>query len=138
MKRTFRLMLGLLAAATLAVGIPATASAATPIVTVDDGAYVRVVGNPAEGTIKFQYGWEQSTPASDAAGYWVGVYDVTNSHYLWNFDTGPISPTSSLMRNAHPTANLPPGDYKIVFFVRGGYEPTWNISEIEFPFTVTG
>ncbi len=40
---------------------------------------MRLLGNPADGTAKFQYGWEESTDASDAARYWVGLYDVTNS-----------------------------------------------------------
>jgi hypothetical protein len=40
-------------------------------------------------------------------------------------------------RNARPTAELPNGDYKVVFFVRGTYEPATNISVIELPFTVS-
>lgn len=112
------------------------ASAATPVVANDDGAFVRLVGNPADGTAKFQYGWLSSTPASAAAGYWIGLYDVTNSHYVWNFDTGPTSQPSALLRNAKPTPMLPDGDYKVVFFVRAGYEPATNIAEIELPFTV--
>ncbi len=115
----------------------ATAHAATPTVTTDDGAFVRMLGNPADGTVKFQFGWASSTVASDAAGYWVGVYDVTNSHYVWNSDTGPIDLPSQLKRNAHPTSELPDGDYKIVFFVRRTYtQPVTNLAEIEVPFSV--
>jgi len=111
--------------------------AAPPSVVQDDGAFVRMLGNPADGTAKFQFGWSASTPASDAAGYWIGIYDVTNSHYVWWMDTGPVDLPSALTRNAKPTPDLPNGEYKVVFFVRAGYEPTTNISEIELFFTVT-
>ena len=125
-------------AGTLAVNAPG-ASAGVPTVMTDDGAYVRLVGNPADGTAKFQYGWNGGSEASDAVGYWVGLYDVTNSHYEWSFDTGEMELPDALFKNAKPTAELPNGDYKVVFFVRGAYEPepATNISEIELPFTVS-
>lgn len=113
------------------------AEAAGPSVTTDDGAFVRMLGNPTEGTVKFQFGWGSSTVASDAAGYWVGVYDVTNSRYIWNMDTGPVDLPQQLKRNARPIAELPNGDYKVVFFVRETYsEPVTNLAEIEVPFAV--
>lgn len=124
------------AVAFIGLTLPAKTYAAQPRVAQDDGAYVRLLGNPADGTAKFQYGWWADTPASDAAGYWVGLYDVTNSHYEWSFDTGAIDLPEQFFRNALPTAYLPDGDYKVVFFVRGTYGPATNISEIEFPFTV--
>ena len=115
----------------------ATTHAATPAVTTDDGAFVRMLGNPADGTVKFQFGWADSTVASDAAGYWVGVYDVTNSQYVWSSDSGPMDLPSELKRNAHPTSELPDGEYKLVFFVRETYaEPVTNLAEIEVPFSV--
>ena len=125
------------AAGLLVVANPMVSQAAPPSVVQDDGAFVRMLGNPADGTAKFQFGWSDSTPASDAAGYWIGVYDVTNSHYVWWMDTGPVDLPSALTRNAKPTPELPNGEYKVVFFVRAGYEPTTNISEIELFFTVT-
>ena len=125
------------AAGLLVVANPMVSQAAPPSVVQDDGAFVRMLGNPADGTAKFQFGWSDSTPASDAAGYWIGVYDVTNSHYVWWMDTGPVDLPSALTRNAKPTPDLPNGEYKVVFFVRAGYEPTTNISEIELFFTVT-
>ena len=125
------------AAGLLVVANPMVSQAAPPTVVQDDGAFVRMLGNPADGTAKFQFGWSDSTPASDAAGYWIGVYDVTNSHYVWWMDTGPVDLPSALTRNAKPTPDLPNGEYKVVFFVRAGYEPTTNISEIELFFTVT-
>lgn len=116
---------------------PAITKAAMPVIEWDEGAYVRIVGEPADGTIKFQYGWASSTAASEAAGYWVGVYDVTNSEYLWAADTNEMELPDRLLRNAHPTTELPNGEYKVVFFVRESYEgPVTNIAEIELPFTV--
>lgn len=112
--------------------------AATPVVIEDDGAYVRLVGNPADGTAKFQFGWEASTPASAAAGYWIGIYDVTNSHYVWSYDTGPIDLPDQFMRNVKPTPDLHNSQYKVVLFVRASYsEPVTNLAEIDLPFSVT-
>lgn len=117
---------------------PNAAHAAQPQVTTNHGAFVRLVGNPADGTAKFQFGWAASTDASAAAGYWVGLYDVTHSTYVWNNgDTGPIDLPDALTRNAQPTADLSNGEYKVVFFVRGAYGPPTNIAELEVPFTVT-
>lgn len=134
-----RMMKGALAAATaasmLAIG-GSMVNAAPPIVETDDGAFVRLLGNPADGTAKFQFGWSEGTLASDAAGYWVGIYDVTNSHYVWATDTGPADLPDELTRNAKPTPDLPNGEYKVVYFVREAYEPTTNLSEIELFFTV--
>lgn len=126
------------AAAMLVVGGPAATSAATPNVARDHGAYVRILGNPADGTVKFQYGWAAKSDASDAAGFWLGVYDVTNSHYEWSFDTGAMDMPAALFMNAKPTTELPNGEYKVVFFVRATYvEPVTNLAEIELPFTVS-
>ena len=136
-QKFIRRALATVAVAGVAVATPSMISAATPQVATDDGAFVRLVGNPADGTAKFQFGWDESTPSSDAAGYWVGLYDVTNSHYEWSFDTGPMDLPEDFFRNARPTAELPNGEYKVVFFVRGTYEPTTNIAEIELPFTVS-
>ena len=116
---------------------PSVTHAARPVVETDHGAFVRIVGNPMDGTIKWQYGWADHTIASDAAGYWIGVYDVTHSHYVWATDTGVVSLPSVYRHNAHPTADLPDGDYKVVFFVRQTYdEPVTNLAELEVPFTV--
>lgn len=140
MRRITRSSVVAAAAAVAAASVtlsPTITSAARPVVAQDDGAYVRLVGNPTDGTVKFQFGWSADTVASDAAGYWIGVYDVTNSHYEWAFDTGPTDLPEEFFRNAPPTADLPNGNYKVVYFVRGTYEPTTNLSEIELPFTVS-
>ena len=52
------LVLGILA---VLVGSFSTVAASVPVVTEDNGAYVRVVGDPSEGTVKFQYGWNEGT-----------------------------------------------------------------------------
>ena len=83
MKRILKATLPVVAAAAMfSVVSPSMISAAPPVVVQDDGAYVRLVGNPSEGTAKFQFGWGASTPSSAAAGYWIGIYDVTNSTYV--------------------------------------------------------
>lgn len=128
-------------AASIALGVgmasPSVTHAAPPRIVTDDGAFVRITGNPMDGTIKFQYGWLHDTAASDAAGYWIGVYDITRSEYVWAVDTGARELPEQLFRNAHPTAELPDGDYKVVFFVRDTYQgPVTNIAEIEAPFSV--
>ena len=126
------------AAAAVFIGLtlPAKTYAAQPQVAQDDGAYVRLLGNPADGTAKFQFGWEEGTPAAGAAGYWIGLYDVTNSHYEWSYDTGPTDLPEDFFRNARPTSYLPNGEYKVNFFVRGAYGPPTNLAEIEFHFIV--
>lgn len=136
-KRLLRVTAATAVIGALSVAAPAATNAAVPTMIQDDGAYVRLLGNPADGTAKFQFGWSASTPASAAAGYWVGLYDVTNSHYEWSYDTGAVDLPDQLFRNARPTADLPNGEYKVVFFVRATYGPATNIAEIEFPFSVT-
>jgi hypothetical protein len=150
-KKTLMVVSALVMVLALVIGFASTALAAEPIVTSSNGAFVRLVGNPAEGTVKFQYGWDKDTPASAAAGYWVGVYDDSGAtpfpptcdvppcpvHYVWAFDTGPFAaPVPELFLNAHPTPKLPPGEYHIDFFVRSTYSPADNIVTITVPFTV--
>ena len=140
MKKNKRSLKSALLAITIAgVGIvsPSATQAAPPVVVTDDGAFVRLVGNPADGTAKFQFGWMKSTPSSEAAGYWIGLYDVTHSRYVWSFDTGAKDLPDQFFRNALPTPSLENGAYKVVFFVRETYSgPVSNIAEIELPFTV--
>ena len=135
-KHSLRRAVAAVVVAGISVGGPMVTKAATPNVGEDDGAYVRLIGNPADGTVKFQYGWADSTVASNAAGYWIGLYDVTNSHYEWVIETGPMDLPDQFFRNAKPTSELPNGEYKVNFFVRGSYSPVSNLAEIELPFTV--
>lgn len=137
MKRKRSVLLAGAAVVASVVGGVGVTNAAPPEVVRDEGAFVRLVGNPADGTAKFQYGWDEDTAASEAVGYWVGLYDVTNSHYEWVIAYEDVELPDEFFRNAKPTPDLPNGEYKVVFFVRGSYEPTTNISDIELPFMVT-
>ena len=123
----------------------------------DHGAYVRILGDPSFGTLKFQFGWTKQTAASDfAVGYWLGVYDITNSRYIWP-EEDPLDPEANPIdtgylgdlpvqwfRNSPPISELPIGQYKVNLFVRKAYDDkttefideTENVAEIELPFTV--
>lgn len=138
----------LVAVAGVGLASPAAATAAPPIEKVhstalgtDDGAFVRVVGDPSYGIVKFQYGWSVGTEAArEAVGYWVGVYDITRSTYVWVMatdDKGAMDLPDQFFRNARPTTELRAGEYKVNFFVRDSYgEPVTNVAEIELEFTV--
>jgi hypothetical protein len=135
---------------------PAMTNAAPPliqkdrgyvVIEKDQGAFVRITGDTSYGTIKFQFGWSADTDASDdAVGYWVGVYDVTRSGYVWSTDSGPFDTPEQLFRNAVPVEGLQNGEYKVVFFVRSEYndpstefiDETTNVAEIDgLEFTVS-
>ena len=124
---------------------------ASVVVRTNNGAFVRVTGDNTNGTVKFQYGWSSGSDVSDhGIGYWLGIYDVTNSRYVWpvapmKIDTGDIGPLpDQLFQNVAPIA-LPNSVYKVVFFVRDEYDDpsteyfdeTHNIAEIDgVPFTI--
>ena len=147
-KHTLRRTVAVAIIAGVGLASPAVTNAAPPLIQKDRGfvviekelgAFVRITGDTSYGTIKFQYGWSADTEASDeAVGYWVGVYDITRSVYVWVTDTGPIDTPEQLFRNAIPTEGLQNGDYKVNFFVRNDYgPPATNVSVIELPFTVS-
>ena len=137
MKRILMLFAAPVLALSVLGGTALSAQAAPPVVQSSNGAYVRLVGNPAKGTAMFQFGWSASTVSSDAVGYWVGIYNVTESHYEWVDTEAFTGPMPALAVDAHPT-KLTPDEYKIVFFVRGGLDPAWNLAEIDgVHFTVT-
>ena len=151
MKRRTSLLLAAAAMAASVVGGAAVTNAAPPQVATDAGAFVRLLGDPSTGDVKFQYGWNDEFAEQAPEGYWLGIYDVTNGHYVWAFDS--IDPesenfpawslhpsldlTQAMKRNAKPTIDLPNGKYQVNFFVRGSYEPVVNLAEIEFEFDVT-
>jgi hypothetical protein len=149
MKKTLSVILALVMALTLVIGPFSTASAAsTPAQTIfqvqrivqNHGAYVMLRGIPVSGAIKFDYGWtELNQFASPAVGYFLGLYNVTQSHYEWSFDQQFTMPVpngtigwKSLDLSFADTSTLSPGDYKIVFFVRGSYgPPVTNVASID-------
>ena len=130
----------------LVCSISLTALAATPTSTVvDHGAYVTLGKPPTEG-VDFTFGWNTSAQFSaPAAGYWLGIYDDTNLHYVWASDNilpqlaspnpGQVAWESVRMRYADSTT-LPPGNYTINFFVRSTYSPATNVAVVQLPFTV--
>ena len=158
-KHTLRRTVAVAIIAGVGLASPAVTTAAPPAGTKiigayalgqDHGAYVRILGDPGDGTLRFQYGWNKGTDASDdAIGYWLGIYDVTNSRYYW--PAAPDSPESGydpdlpeqFFRNGPILPKLPNGQYKVNFFVRNYYDDpsnefdeTTNVSVIEVPFTV--
>lgn len=150
MKRFVSAIFALTAGA--AMFAPSVSNALQPVSATDEGAFVRLVGDPSTGSVKFQYGWNAELADENPEGYWLGIYDVTNSHYVWAFDTNDPDPehiptwslrpsldlTQAMKRNAKPTEYLPNAEYKVVFFVRDAYgSPTTNLAEIELPFEVT-
>lgn len=153
MKRRMSLLLAAAAVTASVVGGSVVTNAAPPVLKEDDNevAFVRLLGDPSTGDVKFQFGWYEEMAELTPEGYWLGIYDVTNSHYEWSFDsedanpenvpkwglTPPIDFSKAMIRNARITEDLPNGEYKVVFFVRDSYGPTTNISEIELPFQVT-
>ena len=150
MRSTLRSAAAVAVLAGVTLASPAVTQAAPPIekgvvhstaIETNNGAYVRIIGDPSYGTVKFQYGWSAWTRASrEAVGYWVGVYDITRSTYVWVVATdaeGPMDLPDVFFRNAVPTEDLANGEYKVNFFVRKSYaEPVTNVAEIELEFTV--
>lgn len=141
MKHIIQTVVSTVAIAGVMVTNPVATNAMSPVIENDEGAFVRIVGNPSDGTVKFQYGWSTGSNASrDAVGYWVGVYDITRSTYVWVMatdDMGAMDFPDQFFRNARPTTELQDGEYKVNFFVRDSYgDPVTNVAEIELEFTV--
>ena len=110
---------------------------------VQDGAFVQLGQPQVNGEVTFTYGWNNSKQLPAApAGFWIGLYDVTNSHYIWAGDYQFPVPAvggldwTSLRSTYSGQLNLPAGDYKVNFFVRSSYGPAINSVVIELPFTI--
>ena len=94
------------------------------------GAYV-IVTKLAPGDLEFCFGWNHADVfATEAFGYWVGVYDITNSHYMWVIEESLAEPNPKMLKlDAPETMDLVAGnEYKIVLLVRGA---GMNVAEIE-------
>jgi uncharacterized repeat protein (TIGR01451 family) len=146
MKKTLLVILALVMALTLVIDSLSTASVEANVEK-NNGAYVTIRGIPVTGDIEFDYGWDESKHfASPAVGYWLGLYDVTNSHYEWAGDNpfaALVGSSSTIVWNSlklslADTTVLSPGEYKIVFFVRGSYGPpeVTNVAAIETFFSI--
>lgn len=151
MKRIIPLVaLGAVLFAVAAAPVQATAappSLPTPVAINDNGAYVVLGKPPGSGPLDFRYGWRTSGLfEAPPVGYWLGLYDKTNSHYVWASDNplplpvptpdGASSLESADFRFLDETANLSPGVYLINFFVRYQYEPADNVAVISLEFKV--
>jgi hypothetical protein len=106
----------------------------------NNGAFVEIQGYPVAGKFKYEYGWRDTKRfASPPAGYWIGLYNITDSHYEWSTDYQfPANGTmKSLEVEFCDNTNLVPGKkYYINFFVRGTYvDPVTNVAEISLEFT---
>jgi hypothetical protein len=126
MKRTLLVILALVMTLTMVIGfaIPVGAAHHNDNGAVwNNGAYVDIHGNSVKGRITFEYGWNKNQFASPPVGYWIGIYDVTNSHYEWAVEKVFDKKAPRKLKQVSTTRNLEPGEYKIVFFVRGSYTP---------------
>ena len=151
---TFRRTVAVAIIAGIGLASPAVTNAAPPAGTTtigsyatgtEKGAYVRILGDPGDGTLRFQYGWSKgTTAAAQAVGYTFGLYDITNSTYVL-YDYFPIdgqdiyvSQLPQLFKIGPTLPKLPNGEYKVNFFVRKTYTPSvTNVAAIEVPFTVS-
>ena len=143
MKRTLQIVLVLVMALTLTLGLT-TAAGAVPaqqngnslsIVQPGGGAYIHVT-NQITSEVSFNYGWDNSNHfASPVGSYWIGVYDVTQSSYVWG--TGWVNVTDQSKLKLSETVSLTQLDnggtvasgdaMKFVFFVRTGPDGAGDI-----------
>lgn len=104
------------------------------------GAYVIVTKLEGEG-LNFKYGWNNSKQFETLAlGYWIGVYDVTASGYVWSFEEEFDEPNPKMIKLISAGTGLVSGhEYYINFFVRDRFDAmghgTSNVVEIVLLFT---
>ncbi len=106
------------------------------IVQPSGGAYV-IVTRLAPGELAFNYGWNNANHfASPPVGYYIGVYDITASHYLSESDN-PVDPGLKMIKRKYLETKIIPGnEYYINFFVRDSYQKgVTNVTEIQVKFT---
>ena len=106
------------------------------IVQPSGGAYV-IVTSLASGELDFAYGWNNANHfATPPVGYWIGVYDVTDSGYLWVTEL-PVEPGLKMLKlRSEGTVLISGHEYYINFFVRDSYAgPVTNVAEIVLEFT---
>lgn len=140
MKKIFSIMLALILL--MCLGIPAIAESGVQngdslvIVRPAGGPYV-IVTNLALGDLDFKYGWNNAMQFENPAlGYWVGVYDNTESHYLWVEAEVLSEPNPKMLKMESFDTELISGhSYTINFFIRDSYgDPVTNVSEIQLNF----
>lgn len=74
--------------------------------------------------LNFKYGWNNAKQfESPALGYWIGVYDVTVSGYVWSSENEFYEPNPKMIKLYSAGTELVSGhEYKINFFVRDEYD----------------
>lgn len=99
------------------------------------GAYV-IVTSLESGELAFKYGWNNADHfASAPLGYWIGVYDVTASSYVWSDDIKVEQGLKMIKLKSLGTTLYSGHEYYINFFVRDSYAPESNVAEVELKFT---
>jgi len=104
------------------------------------GAYV-IVTKLAPDVLDFKYGWNNSEQfESPALGYWIGVYDVTASHYVWAeenvFDSDEQNPKMLKLKSLDETTLISGHEYVINFFVRDNYSGSvTNVTIVQVYYT---
>lgn len=101
------------------------------------GAYI-IVTNLEPGDLDFNYGWNNSKQFErPALGYWIGVYDVTDSHYEWVEAEQFSAPNPKMFKmQSRDTSTLEYGhEYTINFFIRDNYvDPVTNVVVMQLNF----
>lgn len=96
------------------------------------GPYI-IVTNLEPGDLDFNYGWNNAKQFENPAlGYWIGVYDITESHYLWVVEEQFSDPNPKMLKMQSFDTELIPGhEYYINFFIRDSYSPdVTNVAEL--------
>lgn len=71
-----------------------------------------------------------------ALGYWIGVYDNTELHYVWAYAEQLSEPNPKMLKLESLDTMLISGhDYTINFFIRDSYgDPVTNVAELQLNF----
>jgi hypothetical protein len=129
MKKLLSILLVLVMAFTMLVGFSLQVSAEVGEQTGDSLKIVNPVGGPyvivtnvENGLLEFNYGWNNVNKFEfEPLGYFVGVYNVSKSHYVWTDGLVFTEPASKLMKLSQATEIIPGDDYVINFFIRDHY-----------------
>src|SRR3990167_10772217 len=117
MKKIFSIMLVLALVLSMfaAFGLPVSAETgmqtgdSLKIVYPSGGPYV-IVTSLENSLLEFNYGWNNVDKLEFVPlGYFIGVYNVTESTYVWGEDIVFTEPASKIMK-LYDTAELIPGD----------------------------
>jgi hypothetical protein len=147
MKKILSIMLTVALALTMFIcsAIPVSAAAgdqngdSLTVVQPAGGAYV-IVTNLVPGDLDFKYGWHNANQfASAAVGYWIGVYDITASHYVWCSENPftELNPKKLELKSLDTSTLVSGHEYAINFFVRCNYAEVLyeNVTEVQVYFT---